>query len=74
MISDVEHFFMCWSVIHIIFLGEMSIHILCVGGHGNALQYSCLENPHGQRSLEGYSTWDLKALKMTKQLNNNKKL
>ena len=20
------------------------------GGHGNALQYSCLENPHGQRS------------------------
>ena len=25
------------------------------GGHSNALQYSCLENPHGQRSLEGYS-------------------
>ena len=25
------------------------------GGHGNALQYSCLENPHGQRSLVGYS-------------------
>ena len=24
------------------------------GGHGNPLQYSCLENPHGQRSLEGY--------------------
>ena len=23
------------------------------GGHGNA--YSCLENPHGQRSLAGYS-------------------
>ena len=23
------------------------------GGHGNPLQYSCLENPHGQRSLEG---------------------
>ena len=22
------------------------------GGHGNPLQYSCLENPHGQRSLE----------------------
>ena len=21
--------------------------------HGNLLQYSCLENPHGQRSLEG---------------------
>ena len=24
-------------------------------GHGNPLQSSCLENPHGQRSLEGYS-------------------
>ena len=24
-------------------------------GHGNPLQYSCLENPHGQRSLMGYS-------------------
>ena len=23
------------------------------GGRGNPLQYSCLENPHGQRSLEG---------------------
>ena len=25
------------------------------GGHGNPFQYSCLQNPHGQRSLEGYS-------------------
>ena len=25
------------------------------GGHGNPLQYSGLENPHGQRSLAGYS-------------------
>ena len=24
-------------------------------GHGNPLQYSRLENPHGQRSLAGYS-------------------
>ena len=24
-------------------------------GHGNPLQYSCLENPHGHRSLAGYS-------------------
>ena len=24
------------------------------GGHGNPLQYSCLENTHGQRSLAGY--------------------
>ena len=26
------------------------------GGHGTPLQYSCLENPHGQRSLEGYTS------------------
>ena len=25
--------------------------------HGNPLQYSCLENPLEQRSLEGYSPW-----------------
>ena len=25
------------------------------GGHGSPLQCSCLENPHGQRSLVGYS-------------------
>ena len=25
------------------------------GGHGTPLQYSCLENPHGQRSLVSYS-------------------
>ena len=25
------------------------------GGHVNQLQYSCLENTHGQRSLVGYS-------------------
>ena len=27
------------------------------GGHGNPLQYSCLKNPHRQRSLEVYSPW-----------------
>ena len=31
------------------------------GGHGNPLQHSCLENPHGQRSLAGYSPWGLKS-------------
>ena len=25
------------------------------GGHGNPVQYSCLENPHGERSLAGCS-------------------
>ena len=38
------------------------------GGHGNPLQYSCLENPHGQRSLVGYSPWGLKELDMTELL------
>ena len=38
------------------------------GEHGNPLQYSCLENPHGQRSLEGYSPWDHKLLEMTERL------
>ena len=27
------------------------------GGHGTPLQYSCLENPHGQRSLAARSPW-----------------
>ena len=38
------------------------------GGHGNSLQYSCLENLHGQRSLAGYSLWGCKQLDMTEQL------
>ena len=41
------------------------------GRHGNSLQYSCLENPHGQRSLAGHSPWDHKELDTTQQLNNN---
>ena len=36
------------------------------GGHDNPLQYSCLENPHGQRSLVGYSPWGHKEPDMTK--------
>ena len=27
------------------------------GGNGNPLQYSCLENLHGQRSLAGHGPW-----------------
>ena len=33
-------------------------------GHGNPLQYSCLENPHGQRSL----SMGFKELNMIEQL------
>ena len=39
------------------------------GGHGNPLQYSCLENLHGQRSLAGYSPWGCKESGATERLN-----
>ena len=38
------------------------------GRHGNPLQYSCLENPHGQRSLVGFSAWGRKESDMTERL------
>ena len=37
-------------------------------GHGNPLQYFCLENPHGQRSLGGHSPWGRKESAMTEWL------
>ena len=57
------------TVLDFIFLGskitadgdcshEIKRHLLLGtpgGGNGSPLQYSCLENPHGQRSLVGYS-------------------
>ena len=36
------------------------------GGCGNPLQFSCLKNPHGERSLVGCSRWGCKELDMTK--------
>ena len=35
-------------------------------GMATPLQYSCLENSHGQRSLTGYSPWSRKESDMTK--------
>ena len=35
-------------------------------GRGNPLQYSCLENPHGQRSLTGFSSYGCEKSGMTK--------
>ena len=35
------------------------------GWHDNPLQYSCLENPHGQRSLVDFSPWGCKELDTT---------
>ena len=41
------------------------------GRHSNPLQYSCLENSHGQRNLAGYSPWGCKELNTAEQLNFN---
>ena len=38
------------------------------GGHGNALQYSCLEQPHGQKSLAGYIPWGHKESDMIERI------
>ena len=38
------------------------------GGHGNPLQYSCLENLYGQRSLVSYSPWGHEESDKTKRL------
>ena len=38
------------------------------GGHSNPLQYSCLENSCGQRSLQGYSPQGCKELDTAEQL------
>ena len=38
------------------------------GGHGNPLQYSCLENPYRQSSLVAYSPWGHKESDMTEWL------
>ena len=38
------------------------------GGHGNPLQYSCLENPHGQTILASYNPWGHKELDTTERL------
>ena len=34
-------------------------------GNGNSHQYSCLENPHGQRSLVDYGLWGHRESDMT---------
>ena len=42
------------------------------GGHGNPLQYSYLENSHGQKNLAGYSPWGHKESDMTERLTHSK--
>ena len=38
------------------------------GGQGSPLQYSCLENLHGRRSLVGYRPWGQKEMDMTERI------
>ena len=38
-------------------------------GHGNPVQYSCLENPHRQRSLASSSPWGCKESDISERLN-----
>ena len=40
--------------------------------NGNPLQYSCLENPQGQRSLAGYGPKGCKELVTTEQLSTHR--
>ena len=48
-----------WSIV--VFAGEhgsiSGLRRSSSEGIGYPLQYSCLKNPHGQRSLAGYSLW-----------------
>ena len=41
------------------------------GGHGNPLQYSCLENSMDRGSLAGYSPWGFKELDVTEVTEHN---
>ena len=47
--------------------GELSL-IPGLGRSPGGLQYSCLENTHGRRSLVGYSPWGLKESDRTERL------
>ena len=50
-------------------LGSIPGLTRCPGGeHGNPLQYSCLQNPHGQRNPVGCSPRSHKESDMTEQL------
>ena len=44
------------------------------GGHGNPPQYSCLDKPHGQRSLVGYSLWGHKELDTAEAIDQTHKM
>ena len=43
-------------------------------GNGNPLQYSCLENPPGERSLTDYSPWGGRESNMTEHTHTHTQL
>ena len=51
----------CWEF-------QFSLLVSTGEGNGNLLQYSCLENPRGQRSLAGCSPWGRKESDTTERL------
>ena len=52
--------------------GERSLAGSTGGGISNPLQHSCLENPHGQKNLVGYSPWDHKESDTTEHTHTHK--
>ena len=57
--------------LHGILLSNEKEHIIDThtgGGHGNPLQDACLENPHGQKNLVGYSPQGRKESDTTERL------
>ena len=49
-------------------LGSLGLEDLLEEEMATHSSYSCPENPHGQRSLEGYSPWGCRGLGITKHL------
>ena len=47
---------------------DICVFVYIGEGHGHPHQCSCLDNPHGQRSVVGYSPWGPKELDMTELL------
>ena len=57
------------SACHVGYLGSIPGSGRAPGeGNGYSFQYSCLENPHGQRSLAGHSPWGHRESDMTERL------
>ena len=79
--GSIESFSLCWSIVDLEFSGSSAgKESTCNAGdptlipglgrspggeHGSPLPYSCLQNPHGQRSLLGCSPWRHKESDMT---------